>query len=921
LEKNILVYNKDMRKYVWIALTLVICFAHFLAVGNSKNASADTDIEHTCLGGEKVKVNYRFGDVNVECKNYGGWYNDMKYTDAAWQEIVDNYQYCDTKYPKQDMPKANEKCHDYQEVDAKSEDNVFINCDVYIIEKEIEEGILPHDICNDVSNKPTSKYAKDSTTTTPTNESCIPDYFNKCEDSWQGRTYPDPNAEPKNTGYPHPESENPRPEFDADTGAPKSDGTMLLEDLKSWRDGSELHVEFDPNDLSWFEYNWKEGLIGETISSEVLGTGYTRMIDWEAHGYYINLDYCSAYLEDMSSIKEGYDPNKRYDDHRNDGSVTIETGRYNAGSAAGYYWWLGHVESSDEDSAAPELAEAKACMFGQLYRNFYDTQADTDPLDAQRLSDDFSILDILGLYSDGAYGDGSETVSERCEYIFSADSDDMKKYKSACDKGGENPIERDIYFIGDNVRETGGGDKDDTGGGTGGGTPGDSGTPNPDPPPDGAVDPPAPVPVDPIDVLDPCDAYAIASGSEFYDIEDEVEPIEQTERIPTKQVMWQALISPANNLSREQVAAIMGNIQAISDYNPASVAFETLAIDDTEPPADDANQPEAPEPEPSPRGIGLIHWVGLEGAALLNDIINEDLFSPFFSENSLTPYNGDSAAPVNGDRFFELADSNNVPKEADDLMNLQIRKIINNLDGTEFRIGDNASSIESATNYFYNHLVLTDGQTPAPDEYVEFATKIFEEFQDSDPPVEEDPPEDIVIDDPICFQRNPVGPASDLLDMIKASTKDKTTKAPAYASALISSNIEAQYDGRDAFAFVAAMIRASGFHPNYPVVSAANVSTLDDLQSWKKVISAKELADLKDADLKIGDVLIESTSSKHTLIYIGDQAFSDKKPFAMANTGNSFPYYADRTIDPANIYNVWRRQTLPREQVERPLDE
>jgi hypothetical protein len=377
--------------------------------------------------------------------------------------------------------------------------------------------------------------------------------------------------------------------------------------------------------------------------------------------------------------------------------------------------------------------------------------------------------------------------------------------------------------------------------------------------------------------------------------------------MPAKQVVWEALSSSANGLSKEQVAAIMANIQGLSSFNPANIVVTPAPTPGSEAGAEVIVA----------SGVGLIRWGDLELAALMHNIRSNDLFSPFFSEESLTPYNGDGVTVVDGDMFFELADANGVSKKADDLLNLEIRKIISNIDDTGFRIGENATTVENAVNYFYNHLVLTDGVTLAPAEYVDFANQILEEFEAAPEPAEEEPVDVVAEPDPSCvdgFKRNPAGTMADLLDMIESATRNRFTKSPVYGSALSSSNISALYDGRDAFAFVAAMMRASGFHTDYPVATAADVASLGSSQAWKLVVGAATLENIKDSDLKIGDVLIESVAGGHTMIYIGEQDFNDDGSFVMANTGNSFPYYVDRDVDRMRTYNVWRRQTLPREQ-------
>jgi hypothetical protein len=156
----------------------------------------------------------------------------------------------------------------------------------------------------------------------------------------------------------------------------------------------------------------------------------------------------------------------------------------------------------------------------------------------------------------------------------------------------------------------------------------------------------------------------------------------------------------------------------------------------------------------------------------------------------------------------------------------------------------------------------------------------------------------------------PAGLTIDLLSIIQASVSDSNTKNQVYNLALTSSDINAQFDGKDAFAFVAAMMRASGFHPNYPVVSAAGATELLDNSSvWEKVTEGKELRNLQD--LKVGDILITSSGS-HTMIYIGNQSFNNGKPFAMAVTSSKYPYFADASVDLAYTYNVYRRKTVPR---------
>jgi hypothetical protein len=845
------------------------------------------------------------------CENYCGYGANVP---DGCVERRDNADYCDKTYPitsADGSRYANKKCKDFQPVDGKNNTGfLWISyCDWNSSGGEGIYGTLSErDICEDAqAHEVITRYTKPDTTT-PT---------------------PPTTASQNTTAAPYPPANIANELSDlqgwkAGTGSFRESDSITFAALTDWQGelraiaGDWLH--FAVNEPSYFDPNgktWVEGKIGDMTSVErQQNNGLVVEIDWAGYGYYKNLDFCAnKYITDeMTQLNyNGFW-----------GDTPAGLAKYTFGEMLSI---AEHLETDGGD-VSKSKDDLKACIYGQV------AGMKVADYDTRGLGVEISgITEIDSLTNINVSETEFNAISslEACSSLFWASGGSTSgiiNFNNACGQGFSNKPEKDTYFIriGD-VRDSGPTPCQENctgtlgGAGTGGASgtnTNTSGTDETETDQNQELAQPAPIPEDPQDLLDPCTIEAIASGSEFYTANDPaaVDDNQTAPRAPIKQVIWNALISPTNNLTPEQVAAIMANIQGISNYNPASIAA-LLA-----PPLED--QQEIPEETLNSidiTGVGLIHWNNLELTALMNNLIEDGLFEPFFESDSVTVYNGGSDEITGGDKFFELADADEyknkygktTSKMADELLNMEIRKIIGNIDGTGFR--DSVETIENAVNFFYNHLVLTDGTTPAPEEWIEFAQAILDEFKDAEV-VEEEPTEEPE-PDPSCvdgFKRNPAAATVELLNTINSVTKDRMTKSALYGSILVSQNISAQFDGRDAFAFVAAVVRASEYHTNYPVAAPADVPELDNLQSWKKVISAKMLSEIDDADLKVGDIFIESNRSSHTMIYIGEQEFNDSKPFVMANTGNSFPYYVDKTVDQLNEYNVWRRQTLPREQ-------
>jgi hypothetical protein len=734
---------------------------------------------------------------------------------------------------------------------------------------------------------------------------------------------------------------------------------------------------------SWYmeDANWKEGRILPDTQLITRTDDAVFVTLYEVYGYFKNLNYCETYLseesddvdKDNNKMKPGVNRgNLKYDYTQS--SDAIE-GMYSSPSVAAEYY----------DSL--DAAETYGCVYGQAIAMLLWQDArngiqrpglsDFNTNDDEKYQKMRQVLDAIGAKSEVSDVIYEEFNDEEREHFFEeGDSrysaagavslacinltgmgDDVEKVANCIDGAMYHRITPDAMFKG---TSTGSIECNDglvpNGDGTdcvpeskekkpgGGGGKNDPPVDTPDPPTPSEPTPPAkctvhgkeelnaddpnckedlPPPADPCEdsecyVIEPCDVAALVT-SDYYNIG---EPNKQQEDYSIKQTLWDSFVSAG--LTPEQAAAIMGNIQGVSRYNPASITTTTITAElsnpvrsDTESTENDVNADIDPIEEApvqttteSIDGLGLIHWGDMDVVeAMLQDYTDQDVFAPFFEQANWDLYGSEA---VDGDRFIEIATENKVESKAQLLTYLQIDQILDDLKGTNFF--DN-TTIEEAAKYFWQHLVKTTGDegTTVPASFIENAKAILAEFGDTEVTLPEDPP-----GDPTCSgdsRLSLVSAIKKLLKMVESSVVGPSAKNENYNEALTSSGINAQFDGKDAFAFVAAMVRASEFHPNYPVVAGGNVLELMDKYSsvWEKVDSGKKLADIKSSDLKVGDILITASSS-HTMIYVGDQSFNkdaDGKslPFAMAVTGSSYPYYADASFDQANIYNVYRRQT------------
>jgi hypothetical protein len=417
--------------------------------------------------------------------------------------------------------------------------------------------------------------------------------------------------------------------------------------------------------------------------------------------------------------------------------------------------------------------------------------------------------------------------------------------------------------------------------------------------------PPTPDPCESGDceIIEPCEV-SVLTISDYYNVGEPAESGTEEVLPSTKQLIWDHFILAG--LSPEQTAAVMGSIDGISLFNPASLTSTAVVTTSPEGNTDTSE---------SITGLGLIHWGDLnEVESLLAIFSSQDVLDPFFAPDNWELY---GASSVDGDKFFELAKENGVLDKAKTLLNIQLNQIDTDLMGTNFF---SYTDLEEAVNYFWTHLIKTTGDTGAsvPAEFINNAIEILAEFGDqTEEPEPENPTEGT--EDPDCvdgYRPISAGTLKDLLALIQYSVGSNTaisnSKNEVYNSALNTSSITPQFEGKDAFAFVAAMIRASYYHKNYPVINSAGIAPLEEYYSaaWEKTTSQpQKLSKLvADKSLEIGDVLISSDGSQ-TMIYIGEQTFSDKKPFALAVTGSAYPHYVSADADQMRDYNVYRRKT------------
>jgi endonuclease/exonuclease/phosphatase family metal-dependent hydrolase len=724
-------------------------------------------------------------------------------------------------------------------------------------------------------------------------------------------------------------------------------------------------TKFEPMKPIDYEAVKKEGPLDppSTILSTVEGE-YTYQRKYDAFGYFKNIDFCirSGFIGPLIPLSplasSVYPP-------------------YNAGRAVEY--WQEQVKDKTKFG----------CMYGQTFDLLYRSGAG----DLYGFEQEYQpLIDVVKqTATDNVYDDGKSIWCSMLhitpplklltlEDLDLTDLESKSAYNDGCLDGINNPISLEVVFLGGAKETDGKADptlglkcdvsgkeglaKDDPGcvkdeepsnGDAGGTSSGDSSGSGGGGAVSGADPVPLPPPADPCEspdgcyVIEPCDAAALAV-SDYYKVDADNHNLGDGEEdtYSIKRTVWDSFI--ASGLTPEQTAAIMGNIQGVSKFNPASITATTVMagavgtgleleaeneieildgdeinvndeteidnededIDDqavTEEEAETTSESvieaEKPAQLETISGLGLAHWNDPNVIeAMLVDFARHEVLKPFFEEVNWGLY---GSGAIDGDRFMEIAIENNVADKAKTLVDLQIAQIQSDLEGTNFT---SYYTVETAAEYFYSHLIKTTGSmgTTVPASFVDNARAILDEFYISN---EGGDNESTTNTDNLCAdgiqQALVVSSSKKLLETIEASVAGYNLKNEAYSQALAAANVNAQFDGKDSFAFVAAMMRASGFHKNYPVTSAASIELLDDSSSWEKTISNKKLKNINNNELRVGDVLV-SISGGNTMIFIGEQTFSDKKPFALAKTSGKYPYYTNASVDTLSAYNVYRRK-------------
>ena len=735
--------------------------------------------------------------------------------------------------------------------------------------------------------------------------------------------------------------------------------------------GTAGYRRFEYNNARWEERepqyyidNKKEGWIAPiTYLHTVEGDNKNYKTEYKAYGYYKNIAYCSKYLGEGNYLDRDpsyIDNDWVYLDAASDDTPSNMMQELSTGGV----FYLRDLIGSDNDLV-------QSCLAGQN-SSYERGEVMIDPSRSSASYEEKVLRESL----DTAMDEIQDT--ESCEslsinrfieggakkILVDSLSDEFLDSSSACMDGASHAITLEVLFRGGEKTSDGGaedepGAEDDPSGetpgssdspGTSDDSPGSETDPNSEDKPDSDPEEkphikPDPVDEDPTvppsneieihgDILEPCEVAATNTGGYYTTNKPNQDPTNQEYSI--RQSIWNQFI--INGLSEEQTAAVMGNIQGLSQFNPASLARVDVELEDEEeveggneesengPESSTENEPgeiteETPQEDTDETpvdeekatrteeigGLGLILWGDPDVVEdLLNEFSERKVFEPFFEEENWEVY---GAETVNGDKFIELSNENKVFNKAETLVTIQINRIINELKGTNFY---NYEDIEDATGYFFTNVVKTTGntETNVPVEFVENAKAIFEEFNGEKVPEEPEAPKE----DPDCtdgYKRVSAGLTIDLLNLIKSSVAEGNglTETQKYKDALVASGVNAQWNGKDSFAFVAAMMRASKFHPNFPIISSANsIDTLEKSEVWEKVFNDKTLKSLKD--LKIGDIVITSSGS-HTMIYIGNQKFNDKKPFAMALNASKYPLYVKSSFDAYNKYSVFRRKTVP----------